>query len=193
MTTVRELTQAFARADLGHLHFGKDLTIDQTTDCAHPIVTTRMASTPATGVVDRDFRVFADIDAALAAQPGVAGRARATVGLVDDGQPRLYVRLLRLQPVEKRAGAVGRAVVDRDDLERPAGLRRNRTQRRLDLVDDVVRRHNDACETAVSGHCGRLRQLVGTGLRSFHMNSRRLKARSATTMPSMRILSSFLR
>jgi choline dehydrogenase-like flavoprotein len=57
-TTVRELTQAFARADLGHLHFGKDLTIDQTTDCAHHIGTTRMASTPATGVVDRDCRVF---------------------------------------------------------------------------------------------------------------------------------------
>jgi choline dehydrogenase-like flavoprotein len=55
----RLLKKAFAEAGLGELKFGVEpLTLDATMDAAHPMGTTRMASTPRQGVVDADCRVF---------------------------------------------------------------------------------------------------------------------------------------
>jgi choline dehydrogenase-like flavoprotein len=57
--TLQGLTDAFASAGLGHLDFGpRPLTLDDTWDAAHPMGATRMAATPAEGVVDSDCRVF---------------------------------------------------------------------------------------------------------------------------------------
>jgi choline dehydrogenase-like flavoprotein len=56
--TIEQLSKGFAAAGLGELTFGNDLTIDQTTDCAHHMGATRMGKSPETGVVDRDCRVF---------------------------------------------------------------------------------------------------------------------------------------
>ena len=55
----RELIAVFRRAGLGKLSFGNDpMTVDEMMDAAHPMGTTRMADSPATGVVDRNCQVF---------------------------------------------------------------------------------------------------------------------------------------
>ena len=54
----RELKSGFARAGLGRLDFGVEpVTLEATTDAAHPIGTARMAASPTQGVVDTDCRV----------------------------------------------------------------------------------------------------------------------------------------
>jgi choline dehydrogenase-like flavoprotein len=53
------LTHALAEAGIGRLDFGPEpFPLDHTMDAAHHMGTTRMAATPAEGVVDRDCRVF---------------------------------------------------------------------------------------------------------------------------------------
>ncbi|MBE9159346.1 GMC family oxidoreductase [Nodosilinea sp. LEGE 06152] len=53
------LTQRFAEAGLGHFDFGdQPPTLDNMTDAAHQMGTTRMAHRPEEGVVDTDCRVF---------------------------------------------------------------------------------------------------------------------------------------
>ncbi len=57
--THRLLTRAFRHSGLGELDFGPALpTLDDATDAAHHMGTTRMASSPTSGVVDADCRVF---------------------------------------------------------------------------------------------------------------------------------------
>lgn len=57
--THRLLANAFRRSGLGELDFGPALpTLDDATDAAHHMGTTRMASSPTSGVVDADCRVF---------------------------------------------------------------------------------------------------------------------------------------
>jgi choline dehydrogenase-like flavoprotein len=51
------LVDACAKTRLGRLDFGP-LSIDDTVDAAHPMGTTRMATSPDAGVVDADCRVF---------------------------------------------------------------------------------------------------------------------------------------
>ncbi|MGI8995335.1 MAG: GMC family oxidoreductase [Pyrinomonadaceae bacterium] len=56
---LRSLAEAFANAEIGILDFGTEpFTLDDTVDGAHHVGATRMAATPAEGVVDRDCRVF---------------------------------------------------------------------------------------------------------------------------------------
>jgi len=57
--TLELLTQRFAEAGLGTFDFGDDSpTIENMTDAAHQMGTTRMATSPDAGVVDTDCRVF---------------------------------------------------------------------------------------------------------------------------------------
>lgn len=56
---LRSLADAFAKAEIGILDFGPEpFTLDDTVDAAHHIGATRMAATPAEGVVDPDCKVF---------------------------------------------------------------------------------------------------------------------------------------
>jgi choline dehydrogenase-like flavoprotein len=54
---LRIFVDSCARARLGTLEFGA-LSLDDTVDAAHPMGTTRMAESPAKGVVDPDCKVF---------------------------------------------------------------------------------------------------------------------------------------
>jgi choline dehydrogenase-like flavoprotein len=55
----RELKDAFRRAGLGTMSFGREpMTVDEMMDAAHPMGTTRMADSPERGVVDPHCRVF---------------------------------------------------------------------------------------------------------------------------------------
>jgi choline dehydrogenase-like flavoprotein len=57
--TLHYLRQSFARAEIGNLDFGPEpLTLDEMTDGAHHMGTTRMATTPELGVVDPECTVF---------------------------------------------------------------------------------------------------------------------------------------
>lgn len=57
--TLQLLTQRFAEVGLGTFDFGDDPpSLETMTDAAHQMGTTRMASRPTEGVVDRDCRVF---------------------------------------------------------------------------------------------------------------------------------------
>jgi choline dehydrogenase-like flavoprotein len=57
--TLRQIETRFARAGLGRLDFGSaPPSLENTTDAAHQMGTTRMAADPSGGVVDTDCRVF---------------------------------------------------------------------------------------------------------------------------------------
>jgi len=57
--TLELLTQRFAEVGLGTFEFGNDPpTLENMTDAAHQMGTTRMANRPEEGVVDTDCRVF---------------------------------------------------------------------------------------------------------------------------------------
>ena len=58
-TTLHKLAKALEAAGIGRLEFGsRPPTLDDTTDANHPMGATRMGATPASGVVDRDCKVF---------------------------------------------------------------------------------------------------------------------------------------
>lgn len=96
---LRGLADAFAEAGIGTLDFGAEpFTLDDTVDAAHHIGATRMAATPAEGVVDRHCRVF-DTENLFVASSSVfpTGHSVAPTFTIIALARRLGVHLLKLR------------------------------------------------------------------------------------------------